>query len=145
MQIIDLVVRKENTSVEFNLKLKITCRKEPCRRNQFGGKRMNEVERVATSVCSGRSHRPSSSRTWQSGGSGPEALRTWRICHRASSLSSPPHRRVQRACTPPSICVPDTPSPRSVPRTDPAPSYTSSISSSSVIINHHLSSFPIHK
>jgi len=134
---------KENTSEEFNLKLGTTCRKEPCRKSRFGGKRMNEVERVATSVCSGRNHRPFSSRTWQSGGSEPEALHTWRICHMASSLSSPPHRRVQHECTPPSICVPDTPSPRSVPRTDSAPSYTFSISSSSVI-NHH-SSFPIHK
>lgn len=124
-----------HTSVyfNFNLKMKITCKREPCRRNRCRDKHRNGVERAATFSCTARSHREPSSRTWQSGGSEPEDPGTWRISHTASSPSSPPqHRTVQRGYTHHSICAPNTPSPRSAPRISPVPSYTSSISFSSV-------------
>lgn len=124
-----------HTSVyfNFNLKMKITCKREPCRRNRCRDKHRNGVERAATFSCTARSHREPSSRTWQSGGSEPEEPGTWRISHTASSPSSPPqHRTVQRGYTHHSICAPNTPSPRSAPRIAPGPSYTSSISFSSV-------------
>lgn len=101
--------------------------------NRCGDKDRNGVERAATFACTARSRRAPSSRTWQSGGSEPEEPGTWRISHTASSPSSPPqHRTVQRGYTHHSICAPNTPSPRSAPRIAPAPSYTSSISFSSV-------------